>query len=178
MTSLLFPGARILSATGAFILSGRNSRIRTCDLLVPNETRYQAALCSEVTAIYAHRFSQQIRGVPNRIQHSLHITNFFIPSQSRPVYLEKVVKVFLPLIRLGESDTHSRLCDRRVLTLSFVLLLRMYLINLAFGVGIPIGMHIRGGPEHASATRPLVDNYNPATLGCELMSIHPHVVKA
>ena len=45
---------------------------------------------------------------------------------------------FLTWIRLGESDTHSRLCDRRVLTLSFVLLLRMYLINLAFGVGIPI----------------------------------------
>ena len=39
-------------------------------------------------------------------------------------------------------------------------------------------MHIRRGPEHASATRPLVNNYNPATLGCELMSIHPHVVEA
>ena len=138
MTSLLFPGARIPSATGAFILSGRNSRIRTCDLLVPNETRYQAALCSDIIAIYAHQFSQQIRGVSNRIQHSLQVTNFFITSQSRPVSLERIVKVFLPLIRLGESDTHGRLCDRRVLTLSFVLLLRMYLINIAFGVGIPI----------------------------------------
>ena len=63
---------------------------------------------------------------------------FFITSQSRPVSLKKVVKGFLPFIRLRESDTHSRLCDRRVLTLSLVLLLRMYLINLAFGVGIPI----------------------------------------
>ena len=45
---------------------------------------------------------------------------------------------FLTWTRLGESYTHSRLCDRRVLTLSFVLLLSMYLINLAFGVGIPI----------------------------------------
>src|SRR5215813_6324910 len=26
-------------------LSGRGSRIRTCDLLVPNQTRYQTALC-------------------------------------------------------------------------------------------------------------------------------------
>ena len=116
--------------------------------------------------------------VSNRIQDSLQITKFFNRSQSRPVSLEKVVNVFLPLIRLGKSDTHSRLCDRRVLTLSFVLLLRMYFINLAFGVGIPIGMHIRGGPEHASATRPFVNNYNPAALGCELMSIHPHIVKA
>ena len=61
MTSLLFPGAQIPSATGAFILNGRNSRIRTCDLLVPNETRYQAALCSEVIAIYARQFSQQMK---------------------------------------------------------------------------------------------------------------------
>ena len=129
--------ADILSHRG-FFLSGRNSRIRTCDLLVPNETRYQAALCSEVIAIYAHQFSQQIRRVPNQIQHGLRITNFFVQSQSRLVFLQRIVRVFLPLIRLGESDTHSRLCDRCVLTLSFVLLLRMYLINLAFGVGIPI----------------------------------------
>src|SRR5665213_2187768 len=32
-------------------MCGRGSRIRTCDLLVPNQTRYQTALCPDVGVI-------------------------------------------------------------------------------------------------------------------------------
>src|SRR5690242_13079419 len=47
-------------------LDGRGSRIRTCDLLVPNQTRYQTALCpaSSRTADTACPGSTQAQPLP------------------------------------------------------------------------------------------------------------------
>ena len=42
-----------------FLGFGRRDRIRTCDLLVPNETRYQAALHSEFAKFYSKTFATQ-----------------------------------------------------------------------------------------------------------------------
>ena len=77
-----------------------------------------------------------------------------------------------------EQDSRGRLSERRILALCLVLLLGVYLINLAFSVGIPVRSDIRVGSEHTRTTRPFIDNYNPTTLRYELMSVYPHIVKA
>ena len=68
---------------------GRGSRIRTCDLLVPNQTRYQTALCPEgylrpvVTRVFEQKPQPIFNGLSERKRPEVTLAGPIVPQKSR-----------------------------------------------------------------------------------------------
>jgi hypothetical protein len=103
--------------------SGRGSRIRTCDLLVPNQTRYQTALCPDreesagftrlrprQTQARCRPFVERKRlkktlAVPKSTANPLHAPSPFQLSEERPLAALKSPNKLLPVAQEGAGYT-------------------------------------------------------------------------